>query len=160
MNPNKNILVLCSHNSTRSQMAEAFLRKHGADQFAVYSAGLNPTEIHPHTRQVMAEVGLHLEHQHAKPVRRFLGKLTVHHAIILGERTERECPRFFLGAMRSHFWQFADPAAIEGGPEVQLRAFREVRDGIERCVLNWLREPEKADGPTSHQRTQEGRTAS
>ncbi len=145
MKSNKNILVLCAHNSTRSQMAEAFLRKHGGDQFAVYSAGLYPTEIHPSTRQVMGEVGLPLENQHAKPVREFLGRLTVHHAIIVGERSEPECPKFFLGAMRNHFWVFPDPEVVEGEPESQLRAFREVRDGIERRVLDWLRETDNSD---------------
>jgi arsenate reductase len=150
MNPEKNILVLCAHNSARSQMAEAFLRKHGGGRFVVYSAGLHPTEIHPSTRQVMAEVGLTLEGQHAKPVRDFLGKLAVHHLVIVCERTERECPKLFLGALRRHFWPFPDPAAIEGVPERQLAAFREVRDGIERRVLEWLRNPDTTADEVSH----------
>lgn len=105
MKPEKNILVLCAHNSVRSQMAEAFLRKHGGGRFAVHSAGLEPTDIHPSTRKVMAEVGLDLEGQRAKPVRDFLGKLTAE-------------------------------------PEAQLTAFREVRDGIEHRVVDWLRDPD------------------
>jgi arsenate reductase len=153
MKPEKNILILCAHNSARSQMAEAFLRKHGGSQFVVYSAGLYPTEIHPYTRQVMAEVGLPLEGQRAKPVRDFLGKLPVHHLIIVCERTQRECPKLFLGAMRRHFWPFPDPSAIEGEPERQLGAFREVRDGIERRVLEWLRDPDAAaDGVSAARR--------
>jgi arsenate reductase (thioredoxin) len=142
MSPKKNVLVLCAHNSARSQMTEAFLRKHGGDRFTVHSAGLHATEIHPLTRRVMAEVGLPLEGQHAKPVRDFLGKLAVHHLIIVCERTERECPKAFLGAMQRHFWPFPDPATVEGDPEKQLTAFREVRDDIERRVREWIREEE------------------
>ncbi len=146
MKPERNILVLCAHNSARSQMAEAFLRKHGGSRFVVHSAGLEPTEIHPFTHRVMAEVGLPLAGHHAKSVREFLGRLAVHHLIIVCERTERECPKLFLGAVRRHFWPFVDPAAIEEGPASQLGAFREVRDGIERRVLEWLRDPDAAAG--------------
>jgi arsenate reductase len=142
MKPEKNILVLCAHNSARSQMAEAFLRKYGGGRFAVHSAGLQSTDIHPSTRQVMAEVGLDLEGQRAKPVRDFLGKLTAYHLIIVCERTERECPKLFPGAPRRHFWPFPDPATVKGKPEAQLTTFREVRDSIERRVLDWLRDPD------------------
>lgn len=107
-------------------MAEAFLRRHGGDSFDVHSAGLEPTEIHPFTRRVMVEVGLPLAGHHAKSVRGFLGKLAVHHLIIVCERTERECPKLFLGALRRHFWPFVDPAAIEGDPDIQLY------DGVKR----------------------------
>src|SRR5215471_15922587 len=145
MKPDKNILVLGADNSTHSQMAEAFLRKHGGSQFAVYSAGVRSSEIHPFTRKVMAEVGLSLEDQHAKTVRTFLGRLAVHHVIIVGDRSDQECPKLFPGAMRRHFWPIPDPASIEGEPDSQLRAFREARDGIERRVLDWLREPDATD---------------
>jgi len=147
MKPERIILVLCAHNSARSQMAEAFLRKYGGDRFVVYSAGLYPTEIHPFTHRVMTEVGLPLDGHHAKSVGDFLGKLTVHHVIIVCERTERECPKLFPGALRRYFWPFPDPASAEGKPERQLVAFREVRDDIERRVLEWLREPDSAEAP-------------
>jgi protein-tyrosine-phosphatase len=95
------------------------------------------------SRQVMAEVGLPLEGQHAKPVRDFLGKPAVHHLIIVCERTKSECPRLFLGALRRRFWPPPDPASVEGDPGKQLAAFREVRDDIHRRVLEWLREEER-----------------
>ena len=75
-------------------------------------------------------------------VRGFLGKLAVHHLIIVCEQTERECPKLFLGALRRHFWPFPDPAAVEGGPDEQLASFRMVRDAFQRRVLEWLREEE------------------
>lgn len=58
LKPRRNILVLCAHNSARSRMAEAFLRKQGGDRFTVQSAGLHATEIHPLTYRVVKEVGL------------------------------------------------------------------------------------------------------
>ncbi len=63
MERKRNVLFLCTHNSCRSQMAEAFLRKYAGDRFNVFSAGLEPTEIDPMTREVMHEVGLDLEGQ-------------------------------------------------------------------------------------------------
>ena len=54
------VLFLCTHNTARSQMAEALLKKHAGDRFEVYSAGFEPTEINPYTRKVMAEVGIDL----------------------------------------------------------------------------------------------------
>lgn len=61
MKQKHNVLFLCTHNSARSQMAEAFLKKHGGDRFNAYSAGLEPTEIDPMTREVMQEVGIEME---------------------------------------------------------------------------------------------------
>jgi arsenate reductase len=151
MKPKKNILVLCAHNSARSQMAEALLRKHGGDKFTVYSAGLDAIEIHPLTHCVMAEMNLPLERHHAKSVRDFLGNLVVHHLIIVCERTELECPRLFLGARRRHFWPFPDPASVEGEPEKQIAAFRAVRDDIQRRVLDWLGEPDAAGNDAADQ---------
>ncbi len=147
MRPENTILVLCAQNSARSQMAEAFLRKHGGDRFVVHSAGLHPTDIHPFTHRTMAEVGLYLEGEHAKSVGDFLGKLIVHHVIIVRERTEPECPKLFPGAIRRHFWPFPDPASVEGEPERRLAAFRTVRDDIERRVLEWLSDTDVAEGP-------------
>lgn len=140
----KKILVLCAQNSARSQMAEAFLRKHGGDRFTVYSAGLHATRIHPLTYRVMAEVGLPLEGHQAKPVDSFLGRLTVHHLIIVCEQIERECPKLFPGALRRHFWPFPDPVAIEE-PAKQLAAFRTVRDDIEQRVLEWLHDSDASE---------------
>ena len=67
------VLFLCTGNSCRSQMAEAFLRVYGGDQFEAFSAGLQPTEINPFTYTVMAEVGLNLAGQRSKSVDEYLG---------------------------------------------------------------------------------------
>ena len=142
MKANGNVLVLCARNSARSQMAEALLRRHGGERFDVYSAGLEASEIHPLAMRVMEEIGLPLTKQRSKGAREFLGKLVVHHLIVVCERTERECPKLFPGAARQYSWPFPDPVAVAGSLETRLASFREVRDGIERRVLEWLRDPE------------------
>jgi arsenate reductase (thioredoxin) len=68
MLPRLKILSLCTGNSCRSQMAEAFLRRHGGDRFTIHSAGLHPAAIHPLAHRVMAEVGSPLEEHYAKSV--------------------------------------------------------------------------------------------
>lgn len=146
-----NVLVLCARNSARSQMTEAFLRKHAGERFEIHSAGLEPSEIHPLTYRVMAEVSLPLTGQRSKGVREFLGRIAAHHLIVVCERTERECPKLFLGALRHHFWPFPDPAVIEGTLDEQLAAFRTVRDGIERRILEWLDELDRQKTPTTRQ---------
>ena len=68
MDQRKNVLILCTRNSARSQMAEALLRKHAGDRFNVYSAGLNPDRIHPMVEPVMKEIGLDVSGQRSKGV--------------------------------------------------------------------------------------------
>ena len=121
MNPEQNVLVLCARNSARSQMTEAFLSKLGGDRFRIFSAGLAASEIHPLTHRVMEEVGIPLTGHHSKSTRDFLGKLAVHHLIIVYERTERECPKLFLGAVRRHSWPFPDPVEVEGSTNAKPR---------------------------------------
>ncbi len=69
------VLFLCTGNSARSQMAEAFLRKYGEEQFDAYSAGTDPKGIHPHAERVMEEAGTSLSNQHSKHLKEFMGKV-------------------------------------------------------------------------------------
>jgi arsenate reductase len=147
MKPKRNVLFLCTHNSSRSQMAEAFLRKYAGDRFQVYSAGLEPTEIHPMTRRVMAEVGLDLEGQSAKGVDTYLGKLLINHLIVVCETANRRCPHTWPGIHERLFWPFADPDAAQGSPEEKLARFRQVRDQIEQRVKSWVEEVSRQAEP-------------
>ena len=142
MKPDGNILILCAKNSARSQMAEALFRKHCGTRCDVYSAGLEASEIHPLASRVMAEIGLPLTGQRSKDAREYLGRLAVHHLMVVCARTERECPKLFPGAVRQYSWPFPDPVAVEGSLETRLAAFREVRDGIEQRILDWLSDPD------------------
>jgi arsenate reductase len=133
------VLFLCTGNSARSQMAEALLRRHCGNLFEVYSAGLAPKEIHPYTRQVLAEVGIDMAGQHAKDLSVYLGRMHFGYVITVCSRAEEQCPIFPGMGVRLH-WSFEDPASAPGAEEEVLAVFRRVRDEIEARVITWLQE--------------------
>jgi len=134
------VLFLCTGNSARSQMAEAFLRRYGGDRFEVYSAGLEPERgIHPLTLKVMQEIGFDMQGHYAKDIREYLGKVHFGYLITVCDRAEQSCPIFPGMGVRLH-WPFEDPAAFEGSEEEKLAKFREIRDQIEARVKAWLKE--------------------
>lgn len=133
------VLVLCTGNSARSQMAEAFLRRHGGDRFAVYSAGTEPAvEVNPLTVAVMRERGIDLSGSRPKHLREYLGKLPIHTVIIVCDGAARSCPAVWPGAQRRLLWPFEDPTAAEGSETERLEGFRRIRDAIEERVVEWL----------------------
>jgi arsenate reductase (thioredoxin) len=138
------ILFLCTGNSARSQMAEAFMRKYGGDQFEVFSAGLKPKDIHPLVIQVMKEKGVSLIGQSSKPLTLYMGKLHFSYLITVCDNAEKECPIFPGMGTRLH-WPFEDPAAFQGTSEEKITKFRSIRDGIEVKVKEWLSELEKLE---------------
>lgn len=147
------VLFLCTENRARSQMAEAFLRKHAGDQFEVYSAGLEPAPIHPYVYQVMEEVGLDLKDHYSKGVDEFLSKMYFGILITVCADAEKKCPTF-PGLGERHYWPIDDPVAVEGTVEEKLQKFREVRDEIEERILAWLesrKEETFRTGPTIKQ---------
>lgn len=133
------VLFLCTHNSARSQMAEAFLRKYARDRFEVYSAGLEPTEIHPYTRQVMEEIGLDLSGHTVKSLEQYLGQVHFAYLITVCSRADQLCP-IFPGMGQRISWPFEDPAILEGTAEQKLAKFRQVRDQIDQRIQQWLAE--------------------
>jgi arsenate reductase len=137
----KSVLFLCTGNIARSQMAEAFLRKHGGDRFEVQSAGLVPGEqIHPLARRVMEEIGLDLSGQHPKSLRPFLGRSRFDLVIFVCQQSEVKCPVLWPSSVASLAWPFEDPSAIHGTDDERLEKFRSIRDQIERRILQWLSE--------------------
>jgi arsenate reductase len=140
MRRKQGVLFLCTHNAARSQMAEALLRHLAADRFEVYSAGLEPTAVHPLTRQVLIEAGIDVSGLHAKGVNEFLGKASVQHAIVVCNEEEWQCPRLFPFAVANVRWPFEDPMQATGTEAERLAAFRRVRDVIEARLRSWLQE--------------------
>lgn len=132
------VLFLCTGNSCRSQMAEAFLRKYGGDQFEAFSAGLQPTEINPFTYKVMAEVGLDLAGQRSKSVDEYLGKELFQYLITVCDDADKNCPTVWPGVSTRMHWSFEDPAKFEGSEEEKLAKFRAVRDQIQARIREWL----------------------
>ncbi len=136
------LLILCTRNSARSQMAEAFLRRYAGDKFEVYSAGFEPSEIHPLTVKVMAEKGFDLSGQYSKGVKEYLGKIIFTYLITVCEKAEKDCPIAFPGVAAKMYWPFDDPVKSIGSNEQKLQKFREIRDKIDQRIQLWLRELE------------------
>jgi arsenate reductase (thioredoxin) len=141
MEARPNILILCTGNSCRSQMAEGFLRQLAGDRFDVFSAGTDPVEqVHPLAVEVMAEKGIDIGGNRPTDVGKYLGRMAVRHLIIVCAGANERCPRIFPGMLNRLFWPFDDPAAFEGTPQETREEFRRVRDEIEIRIQQWLEE--------------------
>lgn len=134
------VLFLCTGNSARSQMAEAFLRKYGGEKYEAHSAGLEPKELHPLTIQVMNEIGMDISGQHSKGVGEYLGKILFQYLITVCDDADKNCPTTWPGISNRMHWSFEDPAAFEGSEEEKLAKFRQIRDQIEEKIKSWLKE--------------------
>ena len=140
MTNTKRVLFICEHNSARSQMAQAFLRKLGGDAFEVESAGLEPTALNALAVEVMREVGLDISGNKPQSVFELVkqGKL-YRYVITVCDEAAAKCP-IFPGVTQRLHWPFADPANFEGTWEQKLEQTREVRDEIETKISQWLSE--------------------
>lgn len=126
----KRILVLCTGNSARSQMAEGFLRSFDPG-LEVHSAGTRPAErVHPAAVQMMAEAGIDIGAQRPKSVQQYLGQ-RFDFVITVCDHANQTCPVFTGEVRRRVHIGFDDPAAVRGTEDEVLSAFRRVRDEIE-----------------------------
>ena len=137
---NERVLFLCTGNTARSQMAEAFLRKYAGSHLRAYSAGLEPGIINPYIERVMREIGIDLSGQRSKSVKEYLGKMSFTYLITVCAEAEANCPTTFPGISHRLSWAFDDPAAVEGPEEEKLLKFREVRDQVEKRIRLWIEE--------------------
>ncbi len=135
----KKVLFICIHNSARSQMAEAFLKKYGGDRFLVESAGLEAGTLNPVVVQVMKEVGIDISQNKTDNVFDFFkaGKLYDYVITVCDAASAERCPVFPGVSQRLH-WGFPDPSSFVGGEEEILDRTRQVRDRIEEQVKSWL----------------------
>lgn len=134
------VLFLCTHNSSRSQMAEGLLRAQGRDRYAVFSAGTHPRSVHPFAIQVMREIGIDLSEAagyRAKSLDEFLGQPAMDLVVTVCDEAAEECP-FFPGARRQEHWGFPDPSAVTGDEAERLAAFRSARDGIAKRITTFV----------------------
>ncbi|MFN2290373.1 MAG: arsenate reductase ArsC [Anaerolineae bacterium] len=134
------VLFLCTGNSARSQMAEAFLRGRAGGQFEVHNAGLEPKEINPFTVRVMKELGYDLSGQRAKDVAEYLGRQHFGYLITVCAHAEEHCPKTFLGVSERLHWPIEDPAGFVGSEAETLARFRAARDEITARIESWLME--------------------
>jgi arsenate reductase (thioredoxin) len=128
MSNRKRVLILCTGNSARSQMAEGLLRHLAGDRFEVASAGVSPTHVRPEAIAAMREIGIDISHHHSKSVDEFADE-EFDYVITVCDNANEQCPLFPGKTERIH-WSFDDPAAIEGDEHARLAVFRRVRDEI------------------------------
>ena len=130
------VLILCTGNSARSQMAEGLLRHVGGTRYEVFSAGTKSVGVNPLAIEAMREVGIDISTQRSKSVAEFAGQefTTV---ITVCDNAAEECP-VFPGAPQRVHWSLRDPASVSGTGEEKLGAFREVRDELERRIQSFV----------------------
>lgn len=133
------VLFLCTGNSCRSQMAEAWLRELGGEAFEVFSAGLEPHGVNPLTITVMEELGMDMSAHRSKHLDEFQGKTNFDFLITVCGNADERCP-FFPGMGTRLHWPFEDPAAFIGPDPEKLAAFQDVRDQIKDKIQSWLDE--------------------
>jgi arsenate reductase len=125
------VLILCTGNSCRSQMAEGILRRAAGDVVEVQSAGSHPADrVHPKAIQVMNEVGIDISQNRSKHLNEFLHR-PVHTVITVCGDADEACP-IFPGVVARYHWGFEDPAKVQGTECEVLEVFRKVRNEITR----------------------------
>jgi arsenate reductase (thioredoxin) len=132
------VLFLCTSNSARSQMAEAFLRSYAGDRYEAYSAGLEPRAIHPLTRKVMDEIGLDISRQYPKPLKDYMGIVHFGYLITVCSEADEKCPTTFPGMGQRLRWDLEDPAQFAGTEEEKQNKFRDIRDQVGDKVQRWV----------------------
>lgn len=122
------VLILCTGNSARSQMAEGLLRYRAPDRFEVFSAGTKPSQLRPEAIAVMQEIGIDISGHHSKSVDEFLGQ-QFDYVVTVCDNANATCP-VFPGPGRRLHWPFEDPASVQGSEEERKAEFRKIRDQI------------------------------
>jgi arsenate reductase len=130
------VLILCTGNSARSQMAEGLLRNLAGDRLEVFSAGSKPSVVNPLAIQAMAARGIDISGHRSKHLSEFLQQ-PFDYVITVCDHAAESCPLFPGPAVRIH-WSFPDPAAIEGTQAEKLAVFIQVRDDLERTLRAWV----------------------
>ena len=123
------VLILCTGNSCRSQMAEGFLRHYGSDKFEAFSAGTKPSKVNETAIKVMKEAGVDISGQRSKNVSEYLGQ-PFDYVITVCDNAKESCPNLPGVATKLH-WPFPDPPHDKDISEVVLNEFRKVRDLIQ-----------------------------
>jgi len=141
MSERESVLILCTGNSARSQMAEGLLRREAGGRFEVLSAGTRPAGVRPEAVAAMREVGVDISGQRSKSVDELAGQ-PFDYVITVCDNARESCPVFPAATERIH-WGFDDPAAVEGDEATRLNAFRRVRDEIATRLRAWLSEEGK-----------------
>lgn len=136
------VLFVCTHNSARSQIAEAILGRDGGTDFAVASAGTEATGVNPHAVQVVGELGIDWTEARSKLVTEFLDQ-RFDYVITVCDRAKAICP-VFPGSGKTLHWSLDDPSEVEATAEEKLAAFRQTRSDVSGRLVARLRESERS----------------
>ena|SRR5438128_3146613 len=133
----KRVLILCTGNSARSQMAEGLLRSLAGDRFEVFSAGTDPSFVRPQAMAVMKEIGIDISTHRSKSVNEFLND-DFDYVITVCDHANQRCP-IFPGSVKRIHWSIADPV-VAGDEETVLGAFRDARDELQTKLKAFIAE--------------------
>lgn len=136
MNDKKRILILCTGNSARSQMAEGLLRNDAGDKFEVESAGVISSFVRPQAIRVLSEIGIDISSHRSKSVDEFT-RQKFDYVITVCDNAKENCP-FFPAETRHIHWSFDDPAEATGSEEEKLIVFRRIRDEIHEHLREFI----------------------
>lgn len=131
----KRVLILCTGNSARSQMAEGILRHDAGQRFDVWSAGTRPGTVRPEAIEVMKEIGIDISGHRSKSVEEFAGE-NFDYVLTVCDNARESCPIYTGHTNRIHH-NFEDPAALSGTEAERLAIFRRVRDEIRNYLRNF-----------------------
>lgn len=132
----KRILIVCTGNSCRSQIAEGFWRHYGGERWDVYSAGIMPVGVNLLAIRAMAEVGIDISGHRSQGIEQFLDE-RFDLVITVCAKADERCPVFPGGGRKEH-WPFDDPIEAASDEEQRMREFRRVRDEIGARIRQWL----------------------
>ena len=135
------VLFLCIHNSARSQMAEAYLKKFGGEKFYAESAGLEAGKLNPLAVTVMQEEGIDISQNQTNDVFDFYKEGRIYNYVITvcDEASVARCP-LFPGVHQKINWSFADPSSLTGTDEEKLNRTRDVRNQIKEAIFALIKE--------------------
>ena len=134
----KRIIVLCTGNSTRSQMAHGYLQQFAQDRADVLSAGVETHGLNPKAVQVMAEDGVDISHHTSNLVDEY-ASLPIDYVITVCDSASERCPVWIGQTHRTHH-NFSDPSKATGTPDEVMASYRSVRDEIKTFSQNFINE--------------------
>src|SRR5712691_4507935 len=135
MTDKQRVLIICTGNSARSQMAEGLLRHLAGDRFEVFSAGVAPSFVRPQAIAVMNEIGIDISQHRSKSVDEFLDE-QLDYVITVCDHANQRCS-IFPGPVQRIHWSINDPV-VGGSEEAQLDAFRRARDELQGRLQSFV----------------------
>ncbi len=134
MSEKKKVLVLCTGNSARSQMAEGLLKHITQNEYEVFSAGTKPSIVRPEAIKALAEIGIDISENRSKSVDEFVNA-EIDYVLTVCDNAQENCPYFPAKTKVIHH-SFEDPAEVQGDEETRVEAFRKIRDEIKKYFEN------------------------